>query len=188
MPAAAQPNVPELAHLHDIHLPTPIHWWPLAPGWYLVIGLIMLIGLSLMYVTYRRYAYGQARRQALQALTDCESKHQHNPNSQRSTAAVSELLKRVALAYYPREQVAGLQGDAWLIFLNNTVSSRRTIIDMGKKNTTTPEDPKINFNQVRNELLEYPYQPPQPCDLEPLFRLVRTWIKHQRQVRRVCSN
>lgn len=182
IPTSTPPNVPELTQLHDIHIPTPVDWWPLAPGWYLLALIVIFTGLCLIYLAYRHYSGGHARRQALQALANYETQHRQHPNSQRSSAAVSELLKRVALAYYPREQVAGLQGEVWLDFLNRTATSRRT--DAVKQN----DDRTINFDRVRNELLEYPYQPPQPCDLEPLFHLARTWIKCQRQVRHVCSN
>lgn len=154
--------VPQLAQLHDIHLPTPIGWWPLAPGWIVLICLVLCLALRLSHVIRCRYLHGRARRQALRTLTDYEKQHRQHPNSQRSSALISELLKRVALAYYPREQVAGLQGDAWLTFLNETMIT-----------------PKKHLNPIRNALLEYPYQPPQSCNLDPLFTFARAWIKLQ---------
>ena len=41
-PAAINAN--PLDQLRDIHLPEPISWWPLAPGWWLLI----IIALALM--------------------------------------------------------------------------------------------------------------------------------------------
>ncbi|HYN78294.1 MAG TPA: DUF4381 family protein, partial [Lamprocystis sp. (in: g-proteobacteria)] len=38
IPAAADP----LAGLRDWHLPAPVAWWPPAPGWWLVAGLVMV--------------------------------------------------------------------------------------------------------------------------------------------------
>ena len=64
-----------LAKLHDIHLPDPISWWPMAPGWYaLLILVFILIGL-LIYVTRRTYVNGQPKRQALQLLAVYEQKY-----------------------------------------------------------------------------------------------------------------
>ncbi|MBT3527943.1 MAG: DUF4381 domain-containing protein, partial [Porticoccaceae bacterium] len=34
-----------LAELRGIHLPDPISWWPLAPGWWVLI-VIFIAGLS----------------------------------------------------------------------------------------------------------------------------------------------
>ena len=49
--------------LRDIHLPTEISWWPLAPGWWIVIGLILL-GIVISIFLYRRQ---QARKHYLAA-------------------------------------------------------------------------------------------------------------------------
>ena len=56
--------------LRDLHLPEAISWWPLAPGWWVVIGLTMvLIGVILQRYLERR-ARGAARRHALRQLDD----------------------------------------------------------------------------------------------------------------------
>ncbi len=160
IPAAAPMTAHELSQLHDIHLPEVIPAWELAPGWY---ALILTAVLLFMFVYSRiraTRAFSQARHQALKELDQLKTEHQQSPNSQRSTAHVSELLKRVALAYFSREQVAALQGDVWIRFLNETAK-------------------KLDFNQVRTELLTYPYQPPQPCDLTLFFHLSQQWIDCQ---------
>ncbi len=150
-----------LAKLHDIHLPVPVNWWPLAPGWYaLLILVFILIGL-LIYVTRRTYLNGQPKRQALQLLAIYERKYQVERDSQSCSMKISELLRRVALVYFPREEVASLQGEAWLTFLSRT--SKR-----------------IDFNQLRDYLLEIPYQAASGIDLQPLFYGARAWIKQRR--------
>jgi len=165
-------NVPELAQLHDIHLPAPISWWPLAPGWYIVSAFLIIAVIVIVSLINRQYSRGYAKRQALRELRNIEHQHAIDPNSQRSSAAVSGLLKRVALAYYPRDQVAGLQGEDWVVFLNQTNRQQQL----------------INFNNVRQVLLEYPYQRPQTGDLAPLFQLAHTWIHNQSVRKRPCLN
>ncbi|KTD66264.1 DUF4381 domain-containing protein [Legionella spiritensis] len=155
-----------LAQLRDIHLPAPIGWWPLAPGWYfLALGVLVLLLVAVFFI-HRRYSYGRARRQALQLLARYRQEYMNEGNSQVTSAKVSELLRRVALVYFSRERVAGLQGDAWIEFLNST----------GKD---------INFSAVRECLIELPYQAPKSINLKPLFTRAEIWIK-QRGV--PCSN
>ena len=149
-----------LAALRDIHVPPPIGGWPWAPGWYLVLACgLTMIGVALLLV-YRHYSNGRAKRAALCLLAQYQAQHQQAPNSQRTTALISELLRRVALAYHRRTHVAGLMGDAWIDFLNSTVAG-------------------VNFNGVERLLLELPYQSPQSCELGPLFDITRQWIKGQ---------
>ena len=33
---------PEQIPLRDLHLPDAISWWPLAPGWWIVLGLALI--------------------------------------------------------------------------------------------------------------------------------------------------
>ncbi|CDZ76004.1 hypothetical protein BN59_00268 [Legionella massiliensis] len=155
-----------LAKLHDIHLPELIGWWPLAPGWYLLLLIALLVLGLIIYWVHRSHKHRRAKLQALVLLQGYEQEYQDEANSQQSSMKVSELLRRVALAYYPREEVASLQGEAWLNFLTKTSKG-------------------IDFNTLSNYLLALPYQPSKPVDLGPLFDNARRWIK-QRGV--PCSN
>ncbi len=105
---------PDQIPLRDLHLPEAIGWWPLAPGWWLLMGLAA-VGLGLLLRHYlRRRARGAARRHALQQLKDLTAEYEQHRDAVRFSAALSELLRRTMLAYAPREDVAGLTGDAWL--------------------------------------------------------------------------
>jgi len=46
--------------LRDIHLPAPLSWWPPAPGWWLLLTLLVAIALLGGYLLHRY------RRNALQ--------------------------------------------------------------------------------------------------------------------------
>ncbi|MGQ3889201.1 DUF4381 domain-containing protein [Legionella sp. CNM-1927-20] len=156
-----------LAKLHDIHLPSSIGWWPLAPGWYILTVLILLIISLLVTIAYRQRQYARAKRQACQLLDNYEQEYLRNGDVSATCAKISELLRRVALVYFPRQDVASLQGEDWINFLNKT-----------SKN--------INFNAVRECLLILPYQSrSQKVNLKPLFSRAYAWIK-QRGI--PCSN
>ena len=166
--SSAPSNAPvdPLEGLRDIHLPDAVGWWPLAPGWYLLGFLVLLGFLTVGFFLVRYYLNGRARRDALCLLKRYRQEYVEKANSQLSAARVSEVLRRVALVYFPRGKVASLQGEAWLMFLNNTSKG-------------------LDFNLVKLELLEMPYQPSDGGDLSFLFSMAQKWI-HQRSV--PCSN
>lgn len=155
------PNANALMQLKDIHMPPPIGWWPLAPGWYLLSVMIILILFSIIFLGLRYHHNNRAKRQALRVLKRYHEEYLQQANSQLTAARLSELLKRVALVYYPRTRVASLQGQAWVDFLNATANH-------------------CDFNTVREHLIETPYQSPKPCDLSPLFAVIKQWITQRR--------
>jgi hypothetical protein len=153
------PNL--LQQLHDIHLPPALTLWPLAPGWYLA-AMILLLGLAgTVWGGYSWWQKNKIKREALNLLKQYEKTYLSNVvdmnRDHHISAALNELLKRVALAYFPREQVAHLHGKNWLLFLNET-----------SKN--------LNFLTQEDALLICPYQPNCKRDLYPLFDVCRQWI------------
>lgn len=155
-----------LAQLKDIHLPAAISWWPPAPGWMILSASVLLLLLGIIYGFALYYRHRQAKRQALRLLQTYQQEYFNGVSSQMISVKVSELLRRVALVYYPREQVASLQGEAWLDFLNTT----------GKN---------VDFYTVKESLLHLPYQEYQDVNLKPLLDLAQIWIK---QKGAACSN
>jgi cbb3-type cytochrome oxidase subunit 3 len=156
-----------LEKLRDIQLPKPISCWPLAPGWYVLALVGLLFFILLIYFIYRKHLQARAKRQALQLLKDYEQYYQAGGEIQVISAQISELLRRVALVYFPREQVASLSGEAWINFLNNTSK-------------------QCNFTALSDCLLTLPYQEKAPnINLNPLFENARKWIKNRGAP---CSN
>lgn len=116
LPGAADP----LAALRDWHLPEPVSWWPPAPGWWLLVGLVLLIG-SLSLRAWRRWRHRTApARLALVELQGLKAALVSGAEERPLVSALSALLRRLALARYPRVQVAGLTGPDWLDFLDRT--------------------------------------------------------------------
>jgi hypothetical protein len=159
-------NADPLAQLKDIHLPQPIGWWPLAPGWYVLLALLLFLVFFLAQWIYKRHRHALAKKQALLLLNNYQKQYEAEQNVPQTSAHISELLRRVALVYYPRSAVASLHGDDWLNFLNQT----------GKG---------IDFNQVREMLLDAPFKTEGSMDLKPLFKTAQLWIKQRRGP---CSN
>lgn len=151
----------ELQNLHDIHLPPAIGWWPIAIGWYILVGCI-IIASGLIFIACKNYdKRNKGKRIALATLNSYQQEYLKNQDSQLGAARISELLKQVALIYYPRHQVAGLEGQDWINFLQETIK-------------------KEDVQQIQYLLLKTPYQPANKDDITPLFKLARKWIQQRR--------
>jgi len=105
--------------LRDLHLPEAIGWWPLAPGWWIVLVLMAAALGYLSWRLFKRWQFHAPRRYALRELARFEAEYLEHRNPVLLGKQLSELLRRGMLAYAPREEVAGLTGEAWLAWLDN---------------------------------------------------------------------
>ncbi len=117
------PDPSSLQNLNDIVLPAAVGWWPLASGWYFLLGFFLIALGWFGYRSLRRWIHNRYRRAALQELTtiseslECESQRTHKLRQ------IPGLLKRTALSAYPRNEVASLSGKDWYGFLNSTLAT-----------------------------------------------------------------
>lgn len=146
------------ATLHVIHIPTEVSGWPPAPGWWGLLTLVILLLGALW--GWRRYQRQGFRREALQLLTHISQ--QSDLTAPQRIDALSALLKRVAMTAHGREAVAGLSGDQWLHFLDETGNTQ-------------------GFSQGPGRALGLNRFQPQPAlDAPALLALCRDWIQKQR--------
>ncbi len=108
--------------LRPLHLPNPISWWPLAPGWWIVIASLILIICLICFRIWQKYKYNAPKRFALKVLKKIEADYQLNRNDLVLIRKISELLRRTMLAYQPRCEIAGLTGDDWMKCLDQGLS------------------------------------------------------------------
>ena len=124
---------PEQIPLRDLHLPEAIGWWPLAPGWWVVIALLAIGAGFLIRRYWQVWARGAARRHALQALGQITADFEQHHDAVTFSANLSELLRRTMLAYAPRQDIAGLTGDQWLAWLDRDFDEPRFQTEAGRK-------------------------------------------------------
>ena len=117
------PHPASLQNLNDIVLPATIGWWPLATGWYVLIGLLLISLAWFSYRSLRRWINNGYRRAALHELQLLEDRLHRAEERDASLRQIPVLLKRTALSVYPRRQVASLSGKDWFNFLNSTVKN-----------------------------------------------------------------
>ena len=135
--------------LRDLHLPEPIGWWPLAPGWWVVIGLLAVALVYLAWRWYRAWVFNAPRRFALRELARIEAEYLEHRDPVVLGKQLSELLRRGILAYAPREQVAGLTGEDWLAWLDSGMPVPYFHTEGGKSLLTLPyRDPQGDFSDI----------------------------------------
>lgn len=149
--------------LRDIHLPEPVGWWPPAIGWWLLLILVPLLVLGVMWLVrrLRRASPVKLARRELDALRADASL-----DPAEKVRRLSILLRRTALSVYPRDEVAGLAGEAWLRWLDEPLGEPR-------------------FSQGAGRLLaDAPYRPAPAADVDELLDLCRDWLKALSKSRR----
>lgn len=137
--------------LEPVREPAPISMAPQTIGW-VWLGILVLVIAALLIWRFvqhrRRNAY---RRAALAELA----------KSATDASALALLVRRTALAAYPRSSVASLFGETWLTFLDRAYGGNGFSSGPGKVLATAP------------------YQA-ETAD-EPLRQLVKVWIENHRR-------
>jgi hypothetical protein len=129
--------------------PPPISLWPETEAWiWLGIGLYLLATYAVIkWHDYRKAnAYRRAAVVALKTVGE-------------DAAAIAAILRRAALAAYPRSAVAALHGEDWLRLLDKTRGKKGFETDLGRK------------------MLRAPYRASQES-VEGLNRLATDWVRH----------
>lgn len=166
MTPASAPMPPEaqqlLQEMHGIITPTPVSWWPPAPGWW-VLTVLLIAGITALIVALlrqrRRTAYKRAALSMLDQLRDCA-----DPDLPSET---NRLLKRVALAAFPAERtrINQLFGDAWVDWLNGRcgkapfVGASAEALASGGYRASTPCPREELLTSTRRWLLDHKRRP-----------------------------
>lgn len=133
--------------LRDVHVPADVAWWPLAPGWWLLvlIPLVLAAGCA-VWRYWRSWCSRQPRRRAHRALLRIRTAYAAHADSQRLLQDLSGCLRRVALTVAPRSEVAALTGQDWLAFLDRHVSGQPFQAGAGRVLAEGPYQPAVDFD------------------------------------------
>ena len=128
-----------LAQLKDIKVPEPVSWWPLAPGWYILMAILLIIiilSLVLIYKAKTRKKHLNTLKSEITNLYD-----QYPDNSHQYAQRLSPLLKRIALLRFKSIKINQLHGKTWEVFLNRYSQS-----ESFNTLTLAAYNPKISLN------------------------------------------
>jgi predicted negative regulator of RcsB-dependent stress response len=121
-------NLPQLLdRMHELVMPEPVAWLPQTPGWWIVLGWMLAVLLLLAWQFARRRRRNRYRRDALAELKTIAAASELGPAE--SAQHIAALLKRTALAVYPRDEVAALYGADWAQFLRDSSGNDPQIAD-----------------------------------------------------------
>jgi hypothetical protein len=102
--------------LRDIHLPGPVGWWPPAPGWWILLGALV-VAAAIAFVRYRRL---HRERAALKALNAVLAALEQGEEPAYCLQRISMILRRFAMSVAAKsDAVAGLTGERWLAYLDS---------------------------------------------------------------------
>jgi hypothetical protein len=162
MSEATQPG-DLLRQLDDIRGLGHIAWWPLAPGWWVLIAIIVLSVAVTILVYLRRRAWRSSWKGEAAFLLINLEKNLTVDNAQKTAAFLSVTLRRIAMRCFSRTECAGLQGATWLQWLR------------------THDPDHFNWPDAGSILIEAPYAPPnhavKPEKVTPLIHAARKWVR-----------
>jgi len=121
-------NIQALSDLRDIHLPGAVTVWPLAPGWWLIFG--GLVALTVGVLLHLRARRRSVKRAAVRELDGIEASFRSSRDVARLALSLATLLRRVAIARFPRRDVASLHGRDWSRFLVRTSGDRGLTVEI----------------------------------------------------------
>ncbi len=155
------PQAPQL-DLKDIHLPDAINWWPPALGWWLLAILIPLLCFFLFWL-YKRITRKTAIKAAKKLILQIKQNTQ--TDDKQKITELSQLIRRVTISLSPRADTASLTGQAWLNFLDKSVSGAPFSQGVGKV------------------LASAQYQKPPMTDIDfaSLISVCEDWLKAQKE-------
>lgn len=140
--------------LRDIHLPSAA-WWPLAPGWWLLAALVLVIGVlgAAWFVSRRRHG---ALRALLREIDALELAHARAADSARLADQASRVLRRVARRVDP--SAASANGSTWRAFVHQYARDDAT-------------------RQALDALLDARFRPTPGLDAATLCAALRAWSR-----------
>ena len=150
-----------LTGLIDIPLPSPVSLWPQTWPSRIAIALVLAAVIVALWRFVHYWRANRYRREALFELDEIGQRLDASEARGEGLAELSMLVRRTALAAFPRESVAPLAGPAWLAFLDRSYGGQGFSLGPGRLLASAP----------------YQRAAPDQDQLRALATLVRQWIR-----------
>tara|TARA_R110000868_G_scaffold10639_4_gene51647 strand:- start:49426 stop:49887 length:462 start_codon:yes stop_codon:yes gene_type:complete len=144
--------------IKDIHVPPPIAMWPTSPGWYILLALVIIAVAVGGYFLLRYLRKKRFRKLVLRRFDQLRQ--------QADLIELSVLLKRIAIHRFSRAEVAGLQNQSWIDFLQNSLPKKSPVLFKG---------------DIAELLITAPYQRKESIDkaaTAKVFIAAKIWVEN----------
>lgn len=136
-----------LDQIQDIVEPAPVSMWPATWAW-AVLALILLAALALAVHAWMRHRRSTAYRRA--ALVELKAlRPALERRDPQALARLDVLIRRTALAGFPRRDVASLTGAEWIAFLDRTGGRFGPFAEALAVNPYSPYSARADFSEGR---------------------------------------
>ncbi|MCB1583827.1 MAG: DUF4381 domain-containing protein [Xanthomonadales bacterium] len=146
--------------LRDIKLPPEPGFWPLAPGWWILLALIAVL---LLWLLFKWVAHLRKKRrwQAIeQQLSSIEFAYQQHQSKQQLLTELSVFLRRFVKFYLQQDIAASYRNHHWIEHLNQLAG-------------------KPTFSPYATALTQGVYQADHDCDVNGLLSATSEFIHQQ---------
>ena len=163
-PQQQNPEVQKLiAQLADINGLNKVNYWPLAIGWWIVLGVLAIVIAIIIFLILRRLAYRRSWKHKTVIQLNAMAERLNQNNGKEIMTELSILLRRLAINRFSRSGVAGLKGKVWAEWL------------------TKNDLAKFDWSIYENLLTETPYAPPgnfsSTEEIKKLINATKKWVK-----------
>jgi len=143
--------------LRDIHLPADPGFWPLAPGWWILIVLFLIVLYFVMKKINKNRQVKRTIRLLQNNLLQMREAFNQHKDKHKLAVEISDLLKRFVRHVLKDSQATALTGNDWIDYLNNKMGS-----DV--------------FNEFKQELTQAQYSPNIDFDVSKLVAQVKNFF------------
>ena len=125
--------------------PVRVSYWPLQPGWYLLIAIVLILLLLMVWKRYKRWLKDAYKREAIKSI-------QTLSNDKDFFFQLNQIIKAVAIKSYGREKVASLAGKEWTTFLQK--SEETVVFSSNILKSLESQQYQKRENQTENSVID----------------------------------
>ena len=176
-----------LDQLPPLMLPEAIGWWPLAPGWWIVIAATAFTLCALIYCAHRYYHRGRLRRATLKLAQQHWLAYEANPNTATYLVNMVQLIRRFCLHQYNQPPLTSSSGEPWLQQLDALTGSSLLNSHEGKRLLSIYQNTNLSDKAFNSTALTSAEKSNaiSPAQLKQTHELIIQWLRkvplHQRK-------
>ncbi len=115
-----------LQQLRDLHLPESVSWWPLAPGWWIVVTALLFIAVVVSMRLVRNYLRRRQQTPELRQLNELYKQCAADGDATSYYDRLTSILKQSAIERDDSMSVPRLSGNAWVDWMEQSAETSFT--------------------------------------------------------------